>query len=154
MKGKSILISVISSLAASLCCIAPFVTLMSGVSGITIAFSWLEPVRPFLIGTSLISLGLAWYAKIHLGKDECGCESKKKKTFFQPFSLLVPITVASILLMTFPLYAQWFDAPSKPVIASSTLPATSVKEVEFMVTGMGCASCEQGVENEVSKLSG
>lgn len=53
-----------TALAASLCCITPILALVAGTSGIASAFSWLEPMRPYFIGLTVIIIGLSWYQKL------------------------------------------------------------------------------------------
>ncbi|MDZ7646572.1 MAG: hypothetical protein U5K54_05000 [Cytophagales bacterium] len=45
-------------------CITPVLALISGVGGIAATFSWLEPVRPYLIGITTLVLGFAWYQEL------------------------------------------------------------------------------------------
>jgi len=52
--------SIILAITASLCCITPVLAFIAGVSGIASAFSWLHPVRPYLIVITVLLLGLAW----------------------------------------------------------------------------------------------
>jgi mercuric ion transport protein len=51
---------VLSTFAASLCCITPVIALLAGSSSIAANFSWMEPARPYLIGLSIAVLAFAW----------------------------------------------------------------------------------------------
>lgn len=57
-------IGLLTATAASLCCITPVIALVAGTSGMASAFSWMEPARPYLIGLTILTLGLAWYQKL------------------------------------------------------------------------------------------
>ena len=54
----------LTTIAASLCCITPVLALIAGTSGLTSTFSWLEPFRPYFIGLTILVLGFAWYQKL------------------------------------------------------------------------------------------
>lgn len=155
MLTNSVTIGVITSVGASLCCITPVLALFSGVSGVAATFAWIDPVRPYLIGLSLVFLGIAWYQKLRpLGQDDCSCEPTMKRPFVQSTSFLSLITVLAALLMTFPSYAHLFYSNKQSAMVTPTAVTHAVKQVEFSVVGMGCASCEPEVETEVSKLQG
>lgn len=155
VRNKSASLGLLSSLAASLCCITPLVAALGGVSGVASTFSWIEPARPYLIGSSVLLLGLAWFQRLRpVKRDDCGCEVSKKQSILQSNGFLAVVTVLAVLLMTFPSYAHVFYAKKKPVEAVATTPTASLKEVEFAVKGMGCASCEPEVESAVGKLAG
>ena len=72
--NKLISTSIITPIAASLCCVTPVLALIAGTSGIASTFSWLEPFRPYLIGLTVLVLGFAWYQKLKPQK-EIDCES-------------------------------------------------------------------------------
>lgn len=42
------------AIAASLCCIIPLLAFVAGVSGMASAFSWIVPIRPYLIAFTVI----------------------------------------------------------------------------------------------------
>jgi mercuric ion transport protein len=155
MSKGTVSLSILSSVGASICCIAPMLAMFSGVSGIASTVSWIEPARPYLIGFSVVSLGFAWYQKLRLQKkNNCGCESPKKQTLYQSTGFLSAITILAVLLMTFRSYSHVFYPKKESVVASSTISSTPVTQVEFTVKGMGCSDCEPEVETEVGKLSG
>lgn len=52
--------SIITSLLASICCIGPLILAMLGLTGVA-AFSFLEPLRPYLISASVVLFGFAFY---------------------------------------------------------------------------------------------
>ena len=49
MKSENKLIgtSLLTAIAASLCCMTPVLALIAGTSGIASTFSWIEPFRPY-----------------------------------------------------------------------------------------------------------
>lgn len=147
---------VLSAVAASLCCITPFIALVAGSTSIASNFSWMEPARPYLTGLSIIALALAWYLKLKPTKQpamDCTCETTKKPSFFQSKIFLGMVTLFAVLMMTFPLYAQQFypkQKTQKPTVAA----ADNRKQAKFTIQGMTCESCELSVNNELSKVPG
>jgi len=73
---KSAGAGLVIAITASLCCITPVLALISGVSGMAASFSWLEPLRPFMIALTVLFLGFAWYQKLKPKQAEvdCTCE--------------------------------------------------------------------------------
>lgn len=147
---------VLSAIAASLCCITPVVALLAGSSSIAANFSWIEPARPYLIGLSIVVLAFAWYIKLKPVKTDamdCNCATTKKPSFLQSKTFLALVTVFAALMMTFPLYAKIFYP--KPKLQAETIATVdNSQQVKFSIRGMGCASCELEVNNELSKVNG
>lgn len=148
--------SVLSAIAASLCCITPVVTLLAGSSSIATNFSWIELARPYLMGFSLAVLGFAWYLKLkpfRTNDMDCNCDTTKKASFLQSKTFLGIVTVFAILMMSFPLYAKAFYP--KPKIQAATVAAVDNKQqVNFTIQAMTCEGCEEHVNNELSKVNG
>ena len=147
---------ILSAIGASLCCIVPVIAFLAGSGSIAASFSWIEPVRPYLIGLSVAVLAFAWYVNIKSSKTnymDCNCETPKGPSFLQSKTFLSIITVFSILMMSFPLYAKMFYP--KPNGQSTTLAVVdNKKQVRFSIEGMTCSSCELTVNNQLSKVNG
>src|ERR1700736_6348350 len=75
-RGNGFLIAgILSAIGASICCVGPLVLLALGVSGAWIgSLSALEPYRPFLIGVTVVFLGLAFY-RLYVVRPACSPES-------------------------------------------------------------------------------
>ena len=145
-----VLLSVLTALGASLCCITPVLAIAAASGSITSALSWIEPFRPFLISSTVLILGFAWFQILNTKKeDDCGCE--KKASFFQSKKFLGLITILSLLLIAFPSYSKFFFKKDSAVLGQNQEKKT---RVEFAVSGMTCASCELHIESEVKKMSG
>lgn len=146
-------LGILTALASSLCCIMPILAIVAGTSGLASTFSWLEPARPYFIGVSALFLGFAWYQKLKPQPvDTCGCSVEQKVPFMQTKSFLSIVTLASILLLSFPSYAHIFfpKMENKMIIT----PTSTIQKVAFMVEGMTCSACEEHVKSEVNKLKG
>ena len=151
--GKLIGTGLLTAIAASLCCITPVLTLIAGTSGLASTFSWLEPFRPYFIGLTILVLGFAWYQKLKPKKQiDCNCETEEKPKFIQSKMFLGIVTVFAIIMLAFPYYAHiFYPKTEKQVIV---VDKSNVQTVEFTISGMTCASCEEHVNHEVNKLSG
>ena len=146
----------LTAIAASLCCITPFIALLAGSSSIAANFSWIEPARPYLIGLSVAVLAFAWYLKLKPAKTndmDCNCETTKKTSFFQSKTFLGIITVFAALMMTFPLYAKMFY-PKPKAETTAFAVVDNKQQIKFTIQGMTCEACEEHVNNELSKVNG
>jgi mercuric ion transport protein len=143
----------LTAIAASLCCITPVLALVAGTSGLASTFSWLEPARPYFIGLTILVLGFAWYQKLKPKKQiDCNCETDEKPKFTQSKMFLGIVTVFAGLMLAFPMYAHiFYPKTEKQVIV---VDKSNIQTVEFTISGMTCASCEEHVNHEVNKLTG
>lgn len=67
----SLIASVVAAVGASVCCVGPLVLLMLGVTGSWIeSLTAMEPFRPYLIGVTVLFLGLA-FRKLYLVPQPC-----------------------------------------------------------------------------------
>lgn len=151
-------LSIITALASSLCCIMPVLAILAGTTGIASTFSWLDPARPYFIGSTALILGLAWYQKLKTQKQtngesfDCNCETDSKVSFLQTKTFLTMITILSILLLSFPSYSHLFFQKTDNKVTINQ--AVKSQKIEFIISGMTCTGCEVHVKSEVSKLKG
>jgi len=156
VKSKGLLgIGVFTAIAASLCCITPVLGLISGVAGAASTFSWMEPIRPYLLGFTILVLAFAWYQKLKPRTAEeiqCDCDEDEKKPFMQTKIFLGIVTVFAALMMAFPYYGDiFYPKTDKQVIVVSS---SNIQEVKFNVSGMTCSSCEEHLKHAVNELPG
>ncbi len=150
---KLIWTSVVTAIGASLCCITPVLALISGASGIASTFSWLEPLRPYLIGATILVLGFAWYQKLKTKKEiECDCETNEKPKFIQSKIFLGLVTGFTILMLAFPYYGSIFYPKTEK--ESIVVNKENIQEVNIYIKGMTCNSCEEHVNHTVNGLNG
>ncbi len=127
--------------------------LVAGTSGLASTFSWLEPFRPYFIGLTILVLGFAWYQKLKPKKQiDCNCETEEKPKFIQSKMFLGIVTAFAIVMLAFPYYAHIFYPKTEKQII--VVDKSNVQTVEFSISGMTCAGCEEHVNHEVNKLSG
>ena len=155
MKTNSKLLgtSILTAIAASLCCITPVLALIAGTSGIASTFSWIEPFRPYLAGITILVLGFAWYQKLKPRKEiDCDCETDEKPSFMQSKKFLGIVTVFAIVMLAFPFYSGiFYPKTDKKIII---VDKSDLNTAEFKINGMTCESCEEHVNHEVTKLNG
>lgn len=153
MKSKLIGTSLISAIAASLCCITPVLAMIAGTSGIASMFSWIEPFRPYLIGLTILILGFAWYQKLKPQKEiDCECDIEENPKFIQSKTFLGIVTLFAIVMLAFPFYSGIFYSNTGKQIV--VVDKSEIKTTEFQISGMTCTSCEEHVNHEVNKLNG
>ncbi|NND76992.1 MAG: mercuric transport protein MerTP [Flavobacteriales bacterium] len=149
---KLIWTSVFTAVGASLCCIAPVLALISGATGMASAFSWMEPLRPYLIGITILVLGFAWYQHLKTKQEvDCNCEPEKA-SFMQSRKFLVLITLFAGLMTAFPYYSTVFYSDNSQDV--DNVSKENVIQVAYQVEGMTCTSCEEHVIHAVNELKG
>lgn len=143
---------ILAALAASSCCIPPVIAAIAGVGGAAGTLSWMEPLRPYLIGLAIIAIGYAWYSHLKPKKaDDCGCDIEKPK-FYQTKGFLVGITLFASLSITFPYYSGIFFADNKKEVI--VVDKHSIQKINIKIDGMTCDACQNHVNHTVNELPG
>jgi copper chaperone CopZ len=153
--NKTLWATLLVAAAASLCCITPVLGILAGIGGIASAFSWLEPFRPYLIALTLGILAFAWYKKLRpvkSGELDCACETDEKPAFWHSKAFLALISVAAVLLLTFPWYSGLFfqTAHAAPIIVEKE----NIAMATLSIQGMTCSGCEQSVNKALRDTTG
>ncbi len=153
MKTTYISAGLIAAIASSLCCIAPLIAIVGGVAGAASAFSWIEPARPFLMGISILALGLAFY-QAYKSKpvDDCNCDVPEKKNVLNSKGFLWSITMLSILMFSFPYYSNNFY--SQAAIVQTDSDSTKAVQCTINIKGMTCAGCENHIQSALLPMNG
>lgn len=144
------------ALTASLCCITPVLALLSGVSGLAATFSWMEPVRPFLIVLTIGILGFTWYQKLkprNQGGIECNCERDEKPSFWQSKTFLIMVTIFVAVMLVFPSYSGIFF-PKHGTMNTVTINEAHIIEASLTIKGMTCTGCEHSVNHTLTGSEG
>ena len=146
-------LGLLTAISASLCCITPVLALLAGTSGLASTFSWLDPLRPYLIGLTVLVLGFAWYQKIKPQKQvDCNCNKQEKPPFIQTKKFLGIVTVFAVVMLAFPTYAHIFFPKTEN--QTNITEQANIQTTEFSINGMTCSGCEEHVNHEVNKLTG
>ena len=155
MKTNSKLIGagLLTAITASLCCITPVLAVIAGTSGLASTFTWLDPFRPYFIALTILVLGFAWYQKLKPKKQiDCNCDKEEKPKFIQSKIFLGIITAFVIILLALPYYSSVFYPKTEQQII--VVDKANIQKMEFTISGMTCASCEEHINHEVNKLTG
>ncbi|PHS64038.1 MAG: heavy metal transporter [Flavobacterium sp.] len=151
--NKSILgAGVVSAIAASLCCITPVLALIAGTTGMAASFSWIEPLRPYLLIFTVLVLGFAWYQQLKTKKIDCDCEEDKKSGFFQSKTFLFLITIFAIVMSLFPYYSSvFYPSTNKQLVI---VEQQNIQKISIDIEGMTCEACEQTINYSIGQLDG
>jgi len=148
-----ILAGLLGTFAASLCCITPLFALVAGFGGFASTFSWLEPLRPYLIIFTVFILGLAWFQKLNPKKEiDCKCETNNKQSFLQSNIFLGSVTLFAIAMMSFPYYSNYLFTNKK--ITDKTISKNNLQSLKLEIAGMTCDGCETFIEQTLSSAKG
>lgn len=145
----------LAALAASLCCIAPLVAILGGISGIASSFSWIEQFRPYLTGFTVVVFAFAWYQQLRknaAAAENCDCNGKPEP-FLKSKKFLLAVTLLSAVLIVFPYYSSGLYGAPKQASATG-VQQSNLKLVQLTIKGMGCADCTRHIDGTLSKVPG
>ena len=159
-ENKWLGVGIYAAVAASLCCIAPVLAILGGIGGIASTFSWLEPLRPYLIGLSVIALGAAFYQAYKPKNEiECDCETDDlsadkagKPKFINSKKFLWIILIVSVALFSFPYYSGALFPNVDTAVAKTN--TSNVVEAKINIEGMTCTSCEHTIDYSLKTTNG
>lgn len=149
--------SVLTAIAASLCCIGPLVAVALGASGFA-ASALFEKLRPAFLGATFAWLALAWYLTYRKPKAACeegaACAakpvSKGNKAILWLSTAFVLIAAAFPTLSSTILRARHDTSCCAPVAAADG--SSAILRVE--IPGMNCAACALNIEAVLRKQDG
>ena len=157
-RAKTIsIIGLLAAIASSLCCIAPALALLGGITGAAGAFAWIEPLRPYLLGMAVISLSTAWY--LHLTKkdnckdDSCSCagSARRQPSWMHSRAFLIAITAFALTAGAYPYLLGLYNSKQAVQI---TPPSGEVETLVLDIDGMSCTGCVYHIEHALQKLNG
>ncbi|MBI1936919.1 MAG: mercuric transport protein MerTP [Ignavibacteriales bacterium] len=148
--------AIVTAVLASFCCITPVLAVLGGLSGAASTFSFLEPLRPYLIIFTVVVLGFAFYNAYKSQKQNeinCDCEEEntKYKNFLNSKTFLWIVTVVVVVLITFPYYSKvFFPVVQNKVHANSN----QITQAKIEIEGMSCPTCEQSINYALKSEKG
>ena len=151
MKSKTVLAgSILSSVAASICCLGPFLAILFGL-GTFAGASRLEILRPYLLGLTALMIGAAFYLAYRKGSAHCadGCAPGRRSK-----ALLWVLASISVATAAFPYYSGAIlkaQTQGGEVTASGTADSGQEK-VTVPVSGMTCGGCATQIQNMLIKM--
>ena len=100
--------ALLAATGASVCCVLPVVVAFAGVGSAAFG-AMFEPYRPYMIGATVLLLGLAFYRAHRPQQAECApaesCavpENRQRQRL-----LLWIVAIVAVLLLTFPYYINF-----------------------------------------------
>lgn len=106
---KAALASVLTAVAASVCCIGPVVAVTIGAGGLGAAAVQLAPYRPVLVALTIALLGFAFVRAYRPAGRGCAAGATCEPMSQRRAKLLVWVAAALVLLfVTFPYYVEFF----------------------------------------------
>ena len=160
----SLIASAAAAVGASICCVGPLVLLMLGISGSWIgSLTAIEPFRPYLIGLTLLFLGLA-FRRLYLVPQPCaqvqpapirqhsGDNASRSGLLQRYCSVSWPCRGSPHYSIERNLMRKLLIATLTflPLIAFAAPPAT----VTLDVKNMTCTTCPITVRKSLEKVSG
>lgn len=140
------------AISSSLCCLLPFLALFgSSLGSVSTAFSWIEPFRPYILAATALLLILAFYHAYRPQTIAPNCPCTDKKTFWGPKARLWTVTIATLILVSFPYATPYFQQKT------TNQPPINVNNhatVVLPIQGMTCPSCETHVNTAILHLKG
>lgn len=101
---KTAMASLASALAASACCIGPVVFTLAGVGAMSAWVMWLEPLRPALMLTAALLVGVAFWREYRTPRscqNDPACSPQVRRT---RRALLWLVAGTVVALVAFPYY--------------------------------------------------
>ncbi|MFT5659515.1 MAG: rhodanese-related sulfurtransferase [Sulfurimonas sp.] len=149
MASKKIMATVITTIAASLCCITPVLAVLVGAGSLASSFSWLEPYRNYLIAITILVLLYAWYDKLKPVKEGIDCACDEKSGFFASKLFLFMISIFSIIMLSFPLWGyQFFNIEADCNSCETEIIKKKLPEIELKkyvkTPKLASLACETG----------
>lgn len=145
---------IVAALGASACCIPPVFAAIAGIGGISSSLSWMEPLRPYLIGLAVVTIGYAWYSLLNVTKkDDCNCPIDEKPKWYQTKAFLTGVTLFAAVAIAFPYYSGIFfsnPTPKNIVVENEG----NIVEAQLTIEGMTCTGCETHVNQVLLNRKG
>jgi len=146
--------SVVAAIVASLCCIGPVVVALIGVGSIG-AFSMFEAYRPYLIGVTVLLLGLAFYLTYR--KREVICEDGtctiESATKWNKMAVWLASILAT-LAIAFPSFDFTNAAAAEAMLSEKSQQSLTLAVAVLDIQGMDCAGCAKGLEATLARAEG
>lgn len=141
---------IITAIVASLCCIGPVLVALIGIGSVG-AFAVFENYRPYLIGATILLLGIAFFFVYR--KREVTCEDGSCKIQDAGKWNKVGVWSATFLAAIAIAFPYLGVAPS-PIPSGVNVAVQSKAVVSLNVEGMDCKACAAGVEGSLSGIHG
>jgi copper chaperone CopZ len=148
--------SVLSAIAASLCCIGPLVAVIVGASGFAAAGLFAQ-WRPLLLTISALMLVAAWYLIYrHPKANHCPAERCPQDPVAKWNKVILWLATAFVIAVAaFPSYSGVAARLLVPTGASDGGPSqVRLARLQVNIPSMDCGACAAGIEAKPNKQDG
>jgi mercuric ion transport protein len=148
--------SVLSALAASLCCIGPLVAIIAGASGFAAAGLFAQ-WRPLFLTITALMLVAAWYLTYRYPKaDHCSTERCSHNPVAKWNSVILWLATAFVIaIAAFPTYSGVAARLLVPAGATDSGPGqVRLATLQVSIPSMDCGACAAGIEAKLDKQDG
>lgn len=152
--GRWVGAAAIAAVLASACCLGPLVLAAIGISaaGVSAAF---EPLRPMLLGATVVLLGGAFYLT-YVRKPVCApgssCAAADQQQKHRARVMLWVAAGVVALVALFPLYGAALLRIDTPVASSAG--GAEGRTVALAIDGMTCETCAVSIEKKLRQVPG
>ena len=148
--------SVLSAIAASLCCVGPLVAIIAGASGFAAAGLFAQWRPLFLVITALM-LAMAWYLTYrHPKADHCSTERCPHNPVAKWNKVILWLATAFVIaIAAFPTYSGVAARLLVPA-GGSDRGSSQIKlaTLQVNIPSMDCGACAAGIEAKLDKQDG
>jgi mercuric ion transport protein len=148
--------SVLSAIAASLCCIGPLVTVVVGASGFAAAGLFAQ-WRPLFLTIAALMLAAAWYLTYrHSKADHCSAEGCPQNPVAKWNKVILWLATAFVIaIVAFPTYSGVAARFLLPVGASdSGSSVVKLARLQVNIPSMDCGACAASIQAKLNKQDG
>jgi len=148
--------SVLSAIAASLCCIGPLVAVVLGASGFAAAALFAK-WRPLFLTITVLLLVTAWYLTYWRPKaDNCSTDGCARNSVAKWNKVALWLATAFVVaIAAFPTFSRAAAQLFVPVGASTIGPSqVKIAALQVNIPSMDCGACAVGIQAKLNKQDG
>jgi mercuric ion transport protein len=148
--------SVLSAIAASLCCIGPLVAVIAGASGFAAAGLFAQ-WRPLFLTIAALLLAAAWYLSYrHPKAGNCSTEGCPQNPVAKWSKVILWLATAFVIaIAAFPTYSGAAARLLVPAGASNSGPSqVKLATLQVNIPSMDCGACAAGIHAKLNKQDG
>lgn len=146
--------AVVTAIVASLCCIGPIAVAVIGIGSVA-AFSVFWEYREYLIGLTVILVGLAFYFTYR--KREIVCEDgtcKFESGGKWSKGAVWTATLLAVLAIAYPYFGVTDSVAAQQILSQPQDPSSTSAVLVLNIEGMDCRGCAKGLEATLGQLEG
>lgn len=149
--------SVAAAIVASLCCILPIVTAITGI-GVLAAGTRFEHLRPYFLGATGVLLAGGFLLALRDYRKACKPGSICATKPVSRWNFIILGSVAAVVVVGLAAFPYYSGSVARVVVgksaANSTVRAASLATVTFRIPDMDCPACAVSLSVTFQKLPG